>query len=1024
MTGPTPNQRAVITGTDRHVLVAAGAGSGKTSTVIQRLLYLLGIPVEEQKIAEPVALERLSAITFTLAAAAELKRKLRNALLAAGARDLAYRVDTARIGTIHAFCGDVLREFALRRGVSPAVGVLEEGAARALAEEAARDALVNAVEAQADGVAAMLTRRQQRDVHGALLQLLDQGDRLRRLATTELPDEERALVRVALDAMNLLERRLEERGAVDFDRMLTWTRDLIRDDGYVRRTLQRRIHTLIVDEFQDVDPVQWEIARLLGDPESGRADTPRLLLVGDPKQSIYRFRNADVTTWRAAERLFRDGAGTVEPLNTNFRSTAPILDFVAHTVGRLLDTPLGPTGRRDFEIDFARLDPGDPSQADGPPVELIAIPPVGNTLDPIRHYEAEAIADRAESLHREGISWREMALLLPAWTAAELYQDALRRRGIPTYLLLDEGFYQRREVVDLIVALEAVRDPFDDRALMGFLRSPFVGLKDETLLAIALRTHRPYWANLAKLEGAEAALLRRGIGLLQDAVVLRDRLPTAALLGELLERSGYWAHLALLGEARAQAVANVRKFLLLARGAAESSVGEFLRGIAAQRDREDRVGDARLHGETDDVVTISTVHSAKGLEWDVVFWCDLAREGRGPHPKVLIGRDSVALKSPDADVKPPHWVALEGELALEEQAERKRLWYVASTRARKRLILSPFPASDYTRSSKAPLFEIRRLLEMAATGTSVAYPRDEGGTWKATIWTASTEPPPVLEVHPALTVRDPSTLPAPRQPIEVPAGRSLHSATEALALGRCEMKHWFQYVMGLREPGMRRDGPEFGGAVARGQIVHDVLEQYRLDAELDGLIDDAVRKWDPDAPPPETDEGAGYRRQLRTEVELVATDAAYREVADQPGACRELGFVHLTGPDRGWQGGFDLAAPGKEGWVLLDVKTGGDADLELKAGQYRLQRDVYARAAEAISGQPAQEFRFHFSRAARQVRHAFTPDERAALPAVLTNLADRMEGGRPRLTDHPAECGHCGFKRVGWCDGVPAPTDG
>ena len=1016
---PTPDQRDVILTIDRHVLVAAGAGSGKTSTVIRRLLYLLGVPVDGQTIPTPVPLDRLSAITFTLAAAAELKRKLRTGLLEAGQPRMAHRVDTARIGTIHAFCGDVLREFALRRGVSPSVGVLEEGAARALAEEAARDALVEAVEARQRDVAEMLTRRQQSDVHKAILQLLDQGDRLRRFDKAKLPKEERALVRVAVAALALLEARLRERGGMDFDRMLTWTRDLLRDDGYARRTLQRRIHTLIVDEFQDVDPVQWEIARLVGDPESGRADTPRLLLVGDPKQSIYRFRNADVTTWRAAEALFDAGAGRVIPLNENFRSTAPILDFVAATAGVLLDRSIDPAaGRQPFEIKFARLKPGKPAQADGPPVELIAIPPVGGTIGRIRRYEAEAIATRAVALHGEGVAWRDMALLLPAWTSAELYQDALRRQGVPTYLLLDQGFFERREVLDQILALEVIRDPGDDRALMGFLRSPFVGLRDETLLAIATQTGRPYWPKLERVAGFEVDKLRRGIDLLRWAVTLRDRIPTDALLGEVLERSGYWAHLALLGAAREQAVANVRKFLLQARGAAESSVGEFLRGIAAQREREDRVGDARLHGAHDDVVTLSTVHSAKGLEWEVVFWCDLLRDGGGPHQKILIGRETVALKDPHAAAQGPAWLAIEAEQEREDAAEKKRLWYVASTRAKRRLIVSPFPAADYKRADSTPVGTLRDLLSMAPGDTTATYPKNDGGVWQASGRLSDAVPPEQPQVRPALPVHDPSVLPAPLESIGVPAGRQLHSATEALALSRCETKHWFQYVMGLREPAMRRDTPEFGGAVARGQIVHDVLEQYRLEAELDGLIDDAVQKWDPDAPPPETDEGAGYRKQLRAEVELVAKHPAYREVADLPGARRELGFIHLTGPGNGWQGGFDLAAPGPGGWVLLDVKTGGDSDVDLKARQYGPQRDVYARAAEAIAGEPVKEFRFHFSRAGKQVRHAFDEVERAALPPQLKELADRMESGTPRLTNHPAECGHCGFKRVAWCKGA------
>ncbi|MGE0552549.1 MAG: UvrD-helicase domain-containing protein [Gemmatimonadales bacterium] len=1009
---PTPGQREVILSRDEHLLVAAGAGSGKTGTVIQRLLYLLGAPAGGETIPEPVPLEKLSAITFTLSAAAELKRKLRTGLVEAGKRDLAHSVDTARIGTIHSFCGDVLREFALRRGTL-ALEVLQEGPARALAEEAARDAVVAAVESGDEAAADLLVRHQQKHVHAAMLQLLDQGDRLRRLAAAELPDDETVLVRIATTALGLIEQRLRALGAVDFDRMLTWTRDLLRDDDYARRTLQRRIHTLIIDEFQDVDPVQWEIARLLGDPESGRADTPRLLLVGDPKQSIYRFRNADVATWHAVARIFAGGAGRVVPLDVNFRSTAPILDFVAATVGVLLDEPIdAAAGRQDFEVDFARLEPGTTGQADGPAVELIATPVCGK-VDEARGFEAEAIAERAVALHEEGVAWKDMALLLPAWTEAERYQEALGRRGIPCFLLLDEGFYERREVIDQILALEAVRDPRDDLALMGFLRSPFVGVRDETLLALA-QSARPYWNGLSEVDCPERGLLERGRALLELGVQLRDRVPIDELLSELLRRSGYWAHLALLGEARALAVANVRKFLTVAREAADLSVGDFLRGIAAQRDREDRVGYARLYGETDDVVTISTVHSAKGLEWDAVFWCDLVRDTRGPHPKVLIGRHAIALKDPDSDAKPQHWTDLEEQLKAEDQAEKRRLWYVASTRAKQWLIVSPFP--DGWRKH-CPSLAIADRLGLADEAT-LEYPRHAGGTWSATVLRATTKLPEVPEIRPPLPVLDPEVLPSPVAAATVPSGRPLHSATEALVLSRCEMKHWFQYVMGLREPPMRRSGAAFGGAVARGQIVHDVLEQYRIEAELGELIDDAIRKWDPDAPPPETSSGATYRRRLRVEVEAVANNPEYREVADLPGAERELAFLHLVGRDHGWQGSFDLAGRGPVGWWLLDVKTGNAADADAKAERYAPQRQVYVRAAEAISSESVEEFRFVFSERQAGVRHRVDAGERAALPGELARLVSRMESGRSALTTDPKECEHCGFKRVRWCPGV------
>jgi ATP-dependent exoDNAse (exonuclease V) beta subunit len=225
--------------------------------------------------------------------------------------------------------------------------------------------------------------------------------------------------------------------------------------------------------------------------------------------------------------------------------------------------------------------------------------------------------------------------------------------------------------------------------------------------------------------------------------------------------------------------------------------------------------------------------------------------------------------------------------------------------------------------------------------------------------------------------------------------------------------------MGLREPAVGRGGPDFGSAVARGQIVHDVLEQYRLEAELDGLIDDAVRKWDPDAPAPETPEGLGYRARLRKEIESVANHPAYQEVADLPGARRELGFVHLTGPEQGWQGAIDLAGQGPDGLILLDVKTGGAKRGEdVTAKLYAPQVETYVRAAEAIGGTPVAEFRFHLAASGTPSIQRIGAEERRALLKTAGRREGAVASGEAGLTKVPAYCGPCGFRAAGWCPGV------
>ena len=230
---PTPSQLAAILATDDHVLVAAGAGTGKTSTVVQRILYLLGVPVEGHRIAQPLTLGDISAITYTNAAAADLKRQLRDELRKAGRRAEAYELDNARIGTIHAFCGAILREFALRAGRNPGARVLEEGEASALAAEAVHEALLGALEQRSvPDLDELFARYEVKKVKEWARLLVADADRLDRFAARrdELDPLARALVDFAVIARARVDRDLNDAGALDFDRMIVWTRDLLGRD--------------------------------------------------------------------------------------------------------------------------------------------------------------------------------------------------------------------------------------------------------------------------------------------------------------------------------------------------------------------------------------------------------------------------------------------------------------------------------------------------------------------------------------------------------------------------------------------------------------------------------------------------------------------------------------------------------------------------------------------------------------------------------------------------------------------------
>jgi ATP-dependent helicase/nuclease subunit A len=669
-------------------------------------------------------------------------------------------------------------------------------------------------------------------------------------------------------------------------------------------------------------------------------------------------------------------------------------------------------------------------------VELIVVPARDDgrdyAADEIRRIEASAVARRARELLDAGeAGWGDMAVIIPTWGTAALHKAALEAVGATAFPLRVAGFYERREIVDLILALEAIRDPWDDRALVGFLRSPFVGLKDETLLDVARQAEPPYWEALGDVTVGEQERLGRAVALLRRHVALRDRVPADELLESLFAETGYLAHLHLLGEERLQALADVDKFLRVARTASRQTLGEFLRTIEEIRGRPGEEGEAPLVRPRD-AVTITTVHSAKGLEWKVVFWCDLVQWiRRGEGQDFIVGRRTVALKDGDLepDDAPAAWQAVRDERSREDYAERKRVWYVAATRASDRLVVCGLPAGAMHRAAsntvadhlwaalgEVPLSDGAEFTYWAADGSSyqgVVHVADPG-VLSAAPGAPSGERPvaPVEELAPPLPV------------VSVPAGRPRHSATELLAFARCQRRHWFEYVLGVREPEGGASPIGIPDGATRGRIVHDVLEHLRQRDELDRLLEDAIRRCDPEAPAPEQPEGRRYRDALRREIRSVADHPEYRAVAEHPTARHELGFVHAADPESFYEGGIDLAAVEEDGVVLLDVKTSQCAPHEAaaKAAQFAPQRDVYVAAAEGITGLGVRRFAFQFSRAGAQVSLPVTDGEREGIATRLGSALAAMGRGAPRLTDDPAECRCCGFRGVGWCPGVEAPS--
>ena len=1064
--GFTPAQREAIL-SQGHTLLEAGAGSGKTTTLVGKILHALGADVVGERVARPCQLGEIAAITFTTSAAADLRRSLRDRLRAYAATDpdprwrrLVYEVDRARIGTIHSFCGQILRELALREGLDPSFGVLDAGEAADLREQCARERVYAAAGAGDEEAGELVFQFTPGGAVRMVREAMEKGDTAR-LAYAEWCTEEggartaelrarvealggawrphddqgallaATVLRLAREAQESFDAALDRQGALDYDALIHRTRDLLQRSPSALAGLRRRLAWLFIDEFQDTDPAQRDIAyALCGIGESLAAaptggakpeGCPSLCVVGDPKQSIYGFRRADVTLWNAVDRDFRELNATVVPLDRNFRSRAPLLGLVNGTFGGLMPAA-GDERAPDYEVRYRPLTPARDYAGDDRLVELLELPEEG-TVDVRRREEARRIARRIRAMvddrepvvwdgkgDRKRVSWRDVALLFRSTGDVRLYEAELRKLEVPCFVAAGDGFYATREVRDVRLLLTALTDAHDDVAWVGLLRSPWVGLTDDALLR--MRSERPgvpFSALLdAELPGTDGEALAFARVWIQELRRLRDRVPCAALVERALERSGYAAGL-LYQQGGDVALANVRKLVRMADGRPEQSLAGFVDWLVERGESSAREAEAALHTAGEDVVTLTTVHGAKGLEWPVVFLCDLDREKPGSAHAPSFYFDAahgIGIKledgaAPDGEQLCGAYECLQQQFGLRDTAEEKRVWYVASTRARDRLVLCAKPYAKPAPDAKKPPTPAQWLLAgLAVAEGAFGYAADEKR------WTGSVVPE--LRELPAVEAPAPPRFAdvAARAGVAAPLLRRIlpaapvaplfrRSATELMTFAKSPDEHRRSYLLGLRLPYVGGNGSSGGNgngngngnghaldARTAGDVVHAIMEH---DAELvrrdlDHILDRELASRlgaDGAAALPRA-----ARERLRRLVERTMSHSAVARLFAGTLVERELPFtwfLDVDGHVSVLHGAMDLVAHVDEALEILDFKTHQlrPGEEEQTAAGYHLQRDLYAAALHEVAGTPSA-FSLFFPETGKEVRAALGADAVAA----------------------------------------------
>jgi ATP-dependent helicase/nuclease subunit A len=508
-----------------------------------------------------------------------------------------------------------------------------------------------------------------------------------------------AVRRLFEQAAGVYRRLKEERQALDFDDLESWALVLFQENEEVRARWRSEIQAILVDEFQDTNGRQRDLVTLLN-------DGGRLFIVGDAKQSIYRFRGADVAVYRQERRRITGEGGKHFPLETSYRAHKALVQGLNDLVRPVLGEEEDPN--RPWVEPFAPLAPHRSQAGAGfaaPHIELHLT--AGTKGSGALARAADALAGRISDLlageiviyrdgQREALKHDDIAILCRASTSFGAYEDALERAGIPFLTVSGRGFYERPEIRDLLNALQALADPTDDLVLVGLLRSPALALSDVGLYRLCTARDEgggssTLWdvvrATPGVLSGEDKARARRAAHLVVQLHGRVGRTGVADVLKGFLDATNYRA--ALVQADQVRGARNVSKLLADAHASGIVGVGEFLEYVTGLRDSGAREGEARSTAEG--AVRIMTIHAAKGLEFAVVAIGDVTSGGGGPRwsPPLIDAALGPLLKLEDEEGDGPAIYQL-GKVRSEDQeaAESDRLLYVAATRAREKLILS------------------------------------------------------------------------------------------------------------------------------------------------------------------------------------------------------------------------------------------------------------------------------------------------------------------------------------------------
>ena len=604
--GLNPQQQAGVQTTEGPILIVAGAGSGKTKVLVTKVAYLISV--------KDVAPGRILAVTFTNKAAKEMKDRLEN-LMEFDPRGM-------WIGTFHAICGRILRQESERCPFDKNYTIYDDADQQQVIKKILKELGLSDKEYHPRAVSAAISK-----------------------AKNKLQTPEAAAKNAASDWDEITARiyrkyqtYLRQSNALDFDDLLVETVYLLQKNPDLLETYQERFQYILVDEYQDTNYCQYQFIKMLA------AKRKNICVVGDPDQSIYRWRGADVRNIMDFEKDYPQA--TVINLEQNYRSTQNILDAANGVIQNN-------HGRKEKKLWS--------SNGEG---------------DIITYYQATSDREEAAFVLQEIVNlkskksmhYQDFAILYRTHSQSRLFEDLCIKYNLPYRIYGGMKFYERKEIKDIMAYLRLLSNPADNISLRRIINEPKRGIGETTWQKLEQYAGEQgeciftVFTHLEDIAGISAGTTRKLLDfytMIVELLALAEQIPLSDLVPMVWERTGYW-HMLLEdksaeGESRQE---NLQEFLSVVvefeRNTQENSLEDFLAqmSLATDMDTEDK---------RDDYITLMTLHAAKGLEFPVVFITGM-EEKVFPHSRALVDDD--------------------------ELEEERRLCYVGMTRAKKKLYLS------------------------------------------------------------------------------------------------------------------------------------------------------------------------------------------------------------------------------------------------------------------------------------------------------------------------------------------------